>query len=450
MNIFQPKLFVANLFLITIVILTACTSEGPEDKQPGVVEKTPTASATKFEPSFTQTIPLPTDKPAPTNTHEPTATQVPTTTPIGTFNLAQVNEDGFGDSNNIVTMSLEKYGGYLYAGLLNFRSSAKVWRFDGSIWELVMEGGFDGKSLGVTDFIVFGETLYAGTIPQFTERYGSSTVSGSEIWRSKDGLEWEKVVDNQFNSDYQYLEAEISRLFTFDGYLYAAVTGWTGDPSGSGLEIWRSKSGDAGSWEKVADNGIDDPWNTGIYAAAVYNEKLYVGTIDGRDPVESYSAHVYVTEDGVNWDRLVNMSGEPPLFGISAMNVFKDYLYVAAIANLDKPSKKGHVYRCAICDGSDWELVLDGPYLHSRTNRKLALEEYKDHLFYITGNDDFGLEIWKTFDGIEWERIAREGINDNGNLRSYWDNANTIFQDKLMLGVTNTTTGTEVWAISLR
>jgi hypothetical protein len=404
--------------------------------------KTPTITYTPTSTSTQTPVPTPTETltPIPTNTQTPIPTELPLP------GMQQVNDDGFGNPNNLSVFALEVFQGFLYAGTRNEDTGCEIWRYDGSSWESVMNGCF-GKpyNLGIDDFIVYNGRLYAGV---WTGANEDGTVEGGEIWRSNDGRNWEEVVSGGFGfgGNYPYID----RLIEFKNYLYA-VNGDYGTPE-FGLEIWRSKSGNNGEWVKVVTGGFGKLENMSIVASAIFKEKLYVGTF-----TLSGTAQVYSTVDGEKWESVNDFNlGGINNRRVSALDVFNGYLYAAVIETGELNEIIARVFRCQICDGDDWELVLDGPYEYPGTYRKPGLEVYGDYLYYVVGNyydlgNDIktkGLELWRTGDGSAWERLAYGGFNDENNAWTYFDNAMVVYDGNLYIGLDNKATGAEVWMVS--
>ncbi|MEW5805065.1 MAG: hypothetical protein AB1847_23515, partial [bacterium] len=77
------------------------------------------------------------------------------------------------------------------------------------------------------------------------------------IWRTADGTQWEKVLD--FFELGELYNLYVWRMITFKDELYAGILnmGSVGVPGGTGAQVWVSPSGDAGSFYHVVHNGFD-------------------------------------------------------------------------------------------------------------------------------------------------------------------------------------------------
>jgi hypothetical protein len=104
-------------------------------------------------------------------------------------------------------------------------------------------------------------------------------ADGGEIWRSRtgDAGDWTEVVNGGFDKPD---DNDVIRLVGVnDDYLYVATANWT-----SGEEVWRTKDGT--DWEQVNTDGFGDSnnydpfWND---ASIVYDGSLYVGTCNAAN-----------------------------------------------------------------------------------------------------------------------------------------------------------------------
>lgn len=54
----------------------------------------------------------------------------------------RVNENGFGDPNNVLIRPMSVFDGNLYAGTMNAVTGCEVWMHDDTTWTQVNEDGF--------------------------------------------------------------------------------------------------------------------------------------------------------------------------------------------------------------------------------------------------------------------------------------------------------------------
>ncbi|MCS7220079.1 MAG: hypothetical protein RML36_03190 [Anaerolineae bacterium] len=346
----------------------------------------------------------------------------------------QVNISGFSDRLNTSASALAPFRGALWAGTYVWTGQipAQLWRsYDGLTWTAVMTNGFgNSNNRGINHLFEFNGTLYASTI---------NRPNGGEVWRSSDGQTFSRVVSGGFGDP---TNAEVFRFIAFDNMIYASTTSYT---TTHGAEIWRSSSGDSGSWTRVAANGFGDARNISVISFEAFNGYLYGGTWNGATGGE-----VWRTADGITWAQInPDGFGDSHSFVVSSLRAFNGYLYASVghwATRWDFNSVDGiEIWRCQICDGSDWSRVVDRSFWPARTGEQSSLRVFGGHLYLVVGNAATGMQVWRTTDGNVWEQVGFAGFGDHKNIRSRWDNAVTIFQDRLFVGTENTVDGGEIW-----
>jgi len=227
----------------------------------------------------------------------------------------QVISAGFGDVNNVnfkdmVTFTVSATE-WLCGGTANDVTGAEVWcTQDGAQWEQKNTSGFGVISNTlIASTGVFSGGLYVGV--------ASEIISGS-VWRTDDLATWTQV----FTAT-KHHRVEIAA--PFDGYLTIAAGAYDGrdlgDPT---IAIYRSTTGDPGSWEEVGQAVGANPNNTRtiVDGTAVYNSALYLATMNAVD-----GAEVWRTTDGATWTQQ-NASGFGVTHTFAAQLIpFNGYLY---------------------------------------------------------------------------------------------------------------------------
>jgi PKD repeat protein len=183
------------------------------------------------------------------------------------------------------------HNGYLYFGTQNVDTSSYMTTTGGII--IRSNTGDSGSWVKVTpdglgdinNYAVSGLTSFGGYLYASTSRWD---WSGVQVWRCQncDGSDWEKVVDNGFDNPNNW---GISALQVFNGELYLVVgNGMTG------MEVWRTRTGNPGEWTKISDGGFGDSNNQSPYYnnVTVFNNRLYIGTQNGANGPEVWKKTV--------------------------------------------------------------------------------------------------------------------------------------------------------------
>ncbi|MBZ0108078.1 MAG: FG-GAP-like repeat-containing protein [Candidatus Scalindua rubra] len=294
----------------------------------------------------------------------------------------QVNQDGFGDSNNNSISGRVIFQGYIYIATDNDITGIEVWRTsDGTNWGQVNPDGFGDSNNVEGELIVFNGYLYASV---------DNPATGTEVWRSSDGIDWTQVNQDGFDDSNNVAGGFI----VFNGYLYV-----TNENPTTGTEVWRTLDGT--DWGQVNQDGFDDLNNEQIDGVQIFGCYLYVATINNNTGTE-----VWRTLDGTDWGQ-VNQDGFGDLNNgsIDGVQIFGSYLYMATInSNTGTEIWKTH-------DGASWTMANSRGF-GDAGNNSADFTIYGNYLYAITENDVTGTEVWRlmlpsfgsSYAGIrEWE-----------------------------------------------
>jgi uncharacterized protein YjiK len=340
----------------------------------------------------------------------------------------QINLNGFGDADNWGAWSLGVFSDTLYVSTGNYVSGTEVYRFVSNSWEQVVSGGFgDNTNLGVDWFAKFNGDLYAATW---------NGGSGGQIWRSStgDSGSWEQVMDNGFGDA---VNVEVMTLAPFKGHLYAGT--WSGDTDVHGGEVWRSDTGDNGSWTQVvSDTVFGGSDNVAIMSFEVFDGYLYAVTSNGNTGGE-----VWRTDNGITWTQVYTDGfGNADNARLVSLEVFDGQLY----AGTHNQETGGEIWRTS--DGTTWERVIYGGFDGVDNRRIASLVVFDGNLYAFTGNFVTGPEVWRspTGDSEDWDRIADIGFGGGDCNRLYWDNVASVAGGRLYIGTTSSEgVGGRVW-----
>lgn len=338
-------------------------------------------------------------------------------------------------------------------------------------WSQVNSDGFGSAgNWGTLTLHIFGNYIYAGV----------GNNSGAQVYRSTDGTIWEQVVSDGFgdaNNDW------VGDLETYRGQLYAS----TYKPTGGGAEIWRSATGNSGSWSQVNTDGFGDQYNLAVEAMTVFGDDLYAGTFYNS----ATGGEIWRTNDGTNWLQ-VNTDGfgdGSATQGVRSFKIFSGKLYAGAYN-----ASGAKLFRSS--EGTNWEAVVNDGFADANNDDIVFLEEFAGNLYAGTINTTSGTELWRsstgnsgsftqvntdgfgsanniwtsyhgavingTFwlgtrnetsgggvfrssDGTTWQQESSYGFGDPANFAMYA----ITFKDRIYLGFANTTTGIEIWRSEL-
>jgi hypothetical protein len=236
----------------------------------------------------------------------------------------------------LITLAIVALDEHIYAAVSNFPDGMQNYRSgDGKNWELVAEPGVDYDPFY---FVSWDMKAYRGQLYVSAHDMSSYLVPGI-VLRSRDGTSWESVFTTAEGEPLVGLGKMPAGFGEFNGMLYMAVDVWGGWTES---ELWRSPSGDPGTWEMVltlANGGFGSP-------LVQFNDYAYISGWKNEGGM-----FIYRSKDGLNCEQ----TGAEPLDTVGlndgSLQVFKSQLYISI-----DTAKGGGVYRTK--DGLTWEAVV--------------------------------------------------------------------------------------------
>jgi hypothetical protein len=219
----------------------------------------------------------------------------------------QINEDGFGNSDNRGPRGMEIFNNSLIIGVANFNNnSAFVLGKSYQIHQVLYE---------ILKYVFFCRNHLKS--------------DGCEIWCYNDESGWKQLVGNKHEAIMKAgfgnkNNSEVGMLIGYNGYLYAGLRNRM-----NGCQIWRTKS-ISEEWEMVAENGLGNKNNIWCMEACIFDGGLYVGTYNEKNGCE-----IFRTYDGKTWNCVVGEDsiiksgfGTKDNFYAWSMCVYDSCLYV--------------------------------------------------------------------------------------------------------------------------
>jgi hypothetical protein len=333
----------------------------------------------------------------------------------------QANINGFGDRND-QGAAMEVFNGQLYVGTDNWIDNFEINRTsDGQTWELVRSFGITG---GVLDMNVFNGQLYAST------GWGADN-NAAKILRTSNGTTWDEVATAGFGiTD----NLNMDMLAIFQNKIYVSVSDSTS--TSGGVSIYRSDTGNAGTWTAVVTNGKGDVNNHLISTMAEFNGYLYAGVYN-----IVAGTRIWRTSAGTTWTQ-VNTDGFGDVNNTETITlaVYKGQLYAGIMNN---QVTGGEIWRTS--NGITWSPVITDGFGDPNKSDMLGLYVFENRLYATTSNNTTGTEVWVTSDGDHWSQVNIDGWGDSNNGFSLRGNSIANFKNNLFISVFNIANGGEVW-----
>ena len=349
----------------------------------------------------------------------------------GTPGWQQSNLNGFGERTNESLTALEGFNGQLFAGVTNYTYGSTVWHTDdGANWQRVSEPGFT-NALSVTNAVLFDLIEFKGNLYAGTGVWWNDGIAG-QVWRTSDGQSWTQVVDNGFGNPQNNGVVAFGK---FQDLLYAATIN-----NDTGLEIWRSPTGNLLDWTRVVNAGFGGGVEYNIsYPFQEFNGQLYVG-VESNNAHGSNGLRIFRSSDGITWtqvnqDGFGNRNNNHP----GAFAVFQGQLYIG----VRNHTAGGQIWRSS--DGQQWTQVIGNGFGDLNNYKIESLALFDNALYAVADNGETGMEVWRTQDGVQWQQVNGDGFGSLTNYWTLWGNATSVFNNALYIGVTNYATGATLW-----
>ena len=243
-------------------------------------------------------------------------------------------------------------------------------------------------------------------------------------------------LDSPIVEAYTRIYADWSGQFViFNDVLYAS----TGNDV-DGAEIWRSVTGDAGSWAPVVKGGNGNSNNNHVNSFVLFDGYLYAA---GENWVEG--AQVWRTANGASWTVVsANGFGNANNIHIGSIIEFKGMLY----ASTRNDVTGAEIFRSA--NGTTWTKVIDSG-INDEVNMKFeSLFDFNDQMYVTANNYETGLKVWQSDDGTTFTQLIDDGFGDSNNVSTLWNGAMIGFKNHLYIGTTNGANGVELWRYDIK
>jgi hypothetical protein len=288
---------------------------------------------------------------------------------------------------------------------------------DGKQWQAMGYVGMGSGSVGCNDMIVFHDHLYISMSP----------IGVSRLLRTSDGENYQAVVAPPEKS----LKLTPNNLYIHQDTLYVQAN----DDKGN-VEMWRSKSGDIGSWELAVAFG--DQARSPLFFTS-FDGKLFASAMDTSGLV----GKILSSADGSKWDVIVDDGFQSILkdgshSGSGLITVHKNKLF-ASIANYTMNDAKERTFSgfrlFSSRNGVDWELVTGDGFGDPKNLSISNFAAYLGDLYAFTDNSATGSEAWRSSTGEagSWVQVNQDGFWQDAPLRNGHMSGSAVFNDHLFV-----------------
>jgi hypothetical protein len=284
-------------------------------------------------------------------------------------------------------------------------------------WTQVVTGGFtDPSNTYAPSWAKFQDYLYISTSANESgSMFSGSEKSGGDIWRTADGVTWEQIGTAGLGDPKNYT----FQLVVYRDQLFAISSNFD-----HGIEIWVTSDGT--EFTKIENGGFGDKENNWAFPV-VFQDRLILGISNGETGGE-----IWVSDDGKTFRRVIDGGmGDSGVTGFSGFTdpghpdpILQGKLYIG----VSNPASGGEIWRTA--DGLEWERVADNGLTRSNNLSLHPDMVYKDQLYAFgvaggTLDNLLGFDLFRSDDGVTWEQVVEDGFsvgeerNVSGNLREF-------------------------------
>ena len=271
-------------------------------------------------------------------------------------------------------------------------------------WTQVVKGGFtDPNNNYAPTWAKFKDYLYISTSAnESTTVFSGSDKAGGDIWRTADGVMWEQIGTAGLGNSHN----DFFQLIVFRDKLYAISI----NINDHGIEIWVTSDGT--QFTKIENGGFGDKSNESAFPF-VFQDRLILGVSNGDT-----GAEIWVSDDGQTFRQVVDGGmGDAGVTGFGgfadpehADPIFQGKLYIG----VSNPDSGGEIWRTA--DGLEWERVADEGLTRSTTKHISPDIVYRDQLYAFataggTIDNILGFDLFRTADGTTWEQVVDDGFS---------------------------------------
>jgi len=340
--------------------------------------------------------------------------------PLYGLSLRCIMDDGYGDEDNTDGGGrILDTGDYMFVGTSN-DSGTLIYRSDddGESWECISQNGINGTAANCTTCTLtwFNGKLYVGTW---------QLTGTAQLFRANadaadpDDIVWETISNNGFGNSKN--TGFTNGIVHSDGYIYVGCYNLA-----EGSEVWRSSSGNAGTWSMVITKSWGRSDNSDTTCFYVYNGYLYAGTEMVRGSAFRWKGTALFRTAGgsapISWTQVnPNGYGEKANNNTGAITYFNGYLYAGTWNGWGM-----QVWRTAMSGSPpwSWSKVVTGGSGKLGNCLCQGLSVLGNNIYYGSVGDVFGTpergRFYTSSNGTTWTEITGSGFIEDPVAGIIW------------------------------
>lgn len=189
------------------------------------------------------------------------------------------------------------------------------------------------------------------------------------------------------------------------------------------------------SFRQVATGGFGNRWNLYAWSMEVFNDKLYVGTMNQKTGGEIWAY------DGNQWQKVLQQNmRRTGNTGFRSMIIFRGFLYTGGTND----ANGAELWRTA--DGVRWRKIVSGGFGDKNNESVRGVAIFQNKLYVGLQNaSGSGAQLWRSADGLRFEPVNLDGFGDTTNISMH---SMAVLKGQLYIGTKNKDTLLQVWRTS--
>lgn len=258
---------------------------------------------------------------------------------------------------------------------------------------------------------IFGDNDYLTSGVEFKNRMyfgGFSDGAEDQVWGTPNGKHWSLAW--KASSVQEEFEA-MWWMYVFKDQLYLFLLDADGEHPG---QIMRTGNGK--HWEMVAVEEWGDTYGSGFCGITSFQGALYLANCYWSDTSQGVRLTRSTSGDPGTWEEVADFPDWTVDWGAAlSFDTFKGALYVISdYVWRDDTNAPAEIWRSF--DGENWEAVITDGFGDPLNIRGGSFGQKSGYLYASMGVSDTAGDIYRTTDGMNWEPVTLDGFGEPENL----------------------------------
>jgi hypothetical protein len=220
---------------------------------------------------------------------------------------------------------------------------------------------------------------------------------------------WEQVFNPKEKTGEDVIA--IDSVVEFKGKLYFKFGG-----AGPEDQVWGTKDGE--NWSLAWQASDIKPEYESIFMLTAFKNQLYLIVADFEEELPGL---IMRTPDGRHWEAVATWPlDDIGIWASGGFTSFQGWLYLGACGFITEEDMVCGLWRSISGDAGTWELAV----LFPGWNDIASFATFKGALYvsslFVPGEEELlPAQVYRSFDGVNWEPVTLDGFGDPGNIATW-------------------------------